>query len=66
MLTDHRKGRHNSQSAADAQRQLLTPEQEGTVVEWAINQSAMGLPWSVKELEAVAAATSQKKIGKNW
>ena len=26
----------------------------------------MGLPWSVKELEAVAGAILQKKIGKNW
>jgi hypothetical protein len=42
--------------------QLLTPEQESTLVDWARHQAEMGLPYSRKALMAQASAISGKTI----
>lgn len=65
-LTDRAKGRHNSSASAYTTRQLLTPEQEDTLIDRVKHQAEMGLPFSRKDLEAKAAAISGKAIGKSW
>ena len=65
-LADRGKGRHTSRSEASAKRQLLTPEQEQTLVDWIKHQASMGLPFSKKELESRASKMAGRKVGKTW
>ena len=65
-LTDRGKRRHASRSEANAMRQLLTPEQEQTLVDWVKHCGSMGLPFSKKELEARASTMAGRKVGKSW
>ena len=45
-LTDRAKGRHDDWKSGFAKRQLLTPAQEKTLVQWAKHQAEIGLPYS--------------------
>ena len=65
-LSNRGKGRHASWSVASAKRQLLTPEQEQTLVDWVKHQGSMGLPYSKKKLEARASEMAGRKVGKSW
>jgi Tc5 transposase DNA-binding domain len=65
-LTDRAKGRHDDWKSGFAKRQLLTPAQEKTLVQWAKHQAEIGLPYSVQDLRIRAAQISGKKVGVNW
>ena len=64
--TDRGKRCHASWSEANAMRQLLTPEQEQTLVDWVKLCRSMGLSFSKKELEAQASTMAGRKVGKSW
>jgi hypothetical protein len=64
-LTDRAKGRHDWKSSF-AKRQLLTPAQEKTLVQWAKHRAEIGLPYSVQDLRIRAAEISGKKVGRKW
>ena len=66
MLTDRAKGRHRNFAEACSKMQLLTPEQERTLIDWVKHRGEMGLPLSRKDLEAEAEAISGKAVGINW
>jgi hypothetical protein len=51
---------------ASAKRQLLTPEQEQTLVEWIEHRASMGQPFDRKELEARASLMAGRKVGPSW
>ena len=65
-LNDRGKGRHASRREASAKRQLLTPDQEQTLVDWVKHQGSMGLPFSKKELEARASRSAGRTVGVSW
>lgn len=65
-LNDRGKGRHASRREASAKRQLLTPGQEQTLVDWIKHQGSMGQPFSKKELEARASKSAGRKVGVSW
>lgn len=65
-LNDRGKGRHASRREASAKRQLLTPDQEQTLVDWVKHQGSMGLPFSKKELEAWASKLAGRQVGVSW
>lgn len=65
-LTDHGTGHHESQMVASAKRQLLTPEQEQSLVEWIKHQASMGLLLDRKELDAQASILAGRQVGPSW
>lgn len=62
-LTDHGTGHHESQMVASAKRQLLTPEQEQSLVEWIKHRASMGLLLDHKELDAQASILAGRQVG---
>ena len=65
-LSDRAGGCHCSQKDACVAQQLLTPEQEQILVDWAKQRGEMGKPFSYKDLCAEATAISGKTIGQKW
>ena len=65
-LNDQGKGHHASRHEASAERQLLTPNQEQTLVDWVKHQGSMGLPFLKKELEAWASKLAGRQVGVSW
>ncbi len=65
-LSDRAKGRHDSWRNASAKRQLLTQEEEDTLVKWCTHRASMGQPWTRTELRARAEEISGKSVGRTW
>ena len=65
-LSDRAKGHHDSGPIASAKRQLLSPEQEDTLVRWCELRALIGEAWSSADLRVQAEAISGKKVGQNW
>ena len=66
MLGDRAKGCHDSWMCASAKQQLLSPDEEDTIVKWCELRASMGEPWSAAELHSQAEEISGKPVGKNW
>ena len=65
-LSDRAGGHHHSQKDACAAQQLLTPEQEQILVDWAKQRGEMGKPFLCEDLCTEATAISGKMIGQKW
>ena len=65
-LGDRAKGCHDTWQNACAKQQLLSPEQEDTLVKWCELRASMGKPWTYTDLRSQAEAISGKSVGQNW
>jgi len=65
-LSDRASGRHTSKNQASQARQILTPEEEQTLLDWCRQRAQEARPWSAQELRAYAQEIFGKKIGKKW
>jgi hypothetical protein len=47
-------------------KQLLTDEQENTLVAWTVHHAEMGLPFAISDIRVEASVVSGKPVGKLW
>jgi hypothetical protein len=65
-LLDCAKGHHKCIQVAASKRHLLTPGQADTLFQWASHRAEMGMPSSIQDLQAEAAAMAGREPGKQW
>ncbi|KAF5325486.1 hypothetical protein D9619_009916 [Psilocybe cf. subviscida] len=65
-LLGRARNRHSSWQEASAQRQLLTLEEEGILLDWCALHASLGNPWTPEDLRAQAELISGKQVGSSW
>ena len=63
---DRAKLCHKAWNDACAEQQLLTPDQENSLVNWIKSYGEMGMPLSSEDLRTHTSAIAQQEVGKNW
>jgi len=54
-LLNHGKGHHECTQASSLKKCLLTPEQSKMLFQWVSHHAEMGMPYSIKDLQAEVA-----------
>lgn len=65
-LCERRSGKHGSLKAAGKKCQLIKPEQESVLLDWAENEADMGKPMDMRDIRSFASQLAGKVAGKNW
>ncbi|KIM40829.1 hypothetical protein M413DRAFT_39802, partial [Hebeloma cylindrosporum] len=65
-LTDRAKGRHISLKEASKKKQILAPEAEKALLDWAVQSGETGLPYSKLSLRSHASALRGSIVGKRF
>ena len=63
-LLDRGKKQHMDWDTACTKQQILTPAEETVLLNWAVHQGSIGMPFSPVDLRAEASAICGKEVGK--